>query len=163
MEKIRTTPELNTLYIGPGVYLWSGLRIIDWNGDTARGGKPLYVYTDENALMVNRLKECREANEPAILIKNSELCHRFRPWHARRAGLPYIRHRPQGRAQHSSSGRRRGDGFAQYHIQRHIYARQPAMELGTHSAKDIVYNNIKGLTPYNHGWLTVLIFRAAGT
>ena len=25
LEKIKNTPELNTLYIGPGIYLWPGL------------------------------------------------------------------------------------------------------------------------------------------
>ena len=66
LEKIRNTPELNTLYIPAGVYLWSGLKIHNWNGDINNGGKPLFVYTDENALMINRQKECREAIEPAI-------------------------------------------------------------------------------------------------
>ena len=64
LEAIRNTPELNTLYIPAGTYIWSGLRIVNWNGDHKKGGKPLFVYTDENALMINRLKECREANEP---------------------------------------------------------------------------------------------------
>ena len=27
------------------------------------------------------------------------------------------------------------------------------MELGTHDATDIKLNNIKGLSPYNHGWI----------
>ena len=68
LEKIKNTPELNTLYFPAGVYLWSGLRIHNWNGDIHKGGKPLFIYTDENALMINRQKECREAIEPAIYI-----------------------------------------------------------------------------------------------
>lgn len=71
LEKIKNTPELNTLYIPAGVYLWSGLKIHNWNGDVNNGGKPLFVYTDENALMINRQKECREAIEPAIYIAYS--------------------------------------------------------------------------------------------
>ena len=71
LEKIKNTPELNTLYIPAGVYLWSGLKIHNWNGDANNGGKPLFVYTDENALMINRQKECREAIEPAIYIAYS--------------------------------------------------------------------------------------------
>ncbi len=158
LEKIRTTPELNTLYIGPGVYLWSGLRIIDWNGDAARGGKPLYVYTDENALMVNRLKECREANEPAILIKNSSFVTvSGRGMHDGQGCLTFATDRKDARnTPHQGGVVVMGSRNITFNDTYMRDSQQWNWE--THSAKDIVYNNIKGLTPYNHGWIDGLNF-----
>ena len=156
--KIKNTPELNTLYIGPGVYLWSGLRIIDWNGDIAAGGKPLYIYTDENALMVNRLKECRESIEPAIFIKRSSYvtvsgrgmydaqgCFTFATDGKDARNTPH----QGGVVVMKSNNITFNDTYMRDSQQ---------WNWETHDAKDIVYNNIKGLSPYNHAWIDGLNF-----
>lgn len=158
LEKIKNTPELNTLYIGPGVYLWSGLRIIDWNGDVTKGGKPLYIYTDENALMVNRLKECREANEPAILIKrSSHVTISGRGMHDAQGCFTFATDRKDARNTPHQGG---VVVFKSQNITfNDTYMRDSQQwNWETHSVKNIVYNNIKGLSPYNHGWIDGLNF-----
>lgn len=156
--KIRDTPELNTLYIGPGVYLWSGLRIINWNGDVSSGGKPLYIYTDENALMVNRLKECREAIEPAIFIKESSFVTiSGRGMHDAQGCFTFATDRKDARNTPHQGGvvvmKSNNITFNDTYMRD---SQQWNWE--THGVRDIVYNNIKGLSPYNHGWIDGLNF-----
>jgi len=158
LEKIRDTPELNTLYIGPGVYLWSGLRVIDWNGDINTGGKPLYIYTDENALMINRQKECREAIEPAIFIKGSSFVTvSGRGMHDGQGCLTMSTDRKDARNTPHQGGvvvmKSNNITFNDTYLRD---SQQWNWE--THSAVNIVYNNIKGLSPYNHGWIDGLNF-----
>lgn len=158
LDKIKDTPELNTLYIGPGVYLWSGLRIIDWNGDVATGGKPLYVYTDENALMVNRLKECRESNEPAILIKRSSFVTLSgRGIHDGQGCFTFTTDRKDAR----NTPHQGGVVVMKSHdiVFNDTYMRDSQQwNWETHDSKNISFNNIKGLSPYNHGWIDGLNF-----
>ncbi len=156
--KIRDTPELNTLYIGPGVYLWSGLRIMDWNGDIATGGKPLYVYTDENALMVNRLKECRESIEPAIFIKRSSFVTvSGRGMHDAQGCFTFATDRKDARNTPHQGGvvvmKSNNITFNDTYMRD---SQQWNWE--THGVHNVVYNNIKGLSPYNHGWIDGLNF-----
>ncbi len=153
LKKIKDTPELNTLYIPAGTYLWSGLRITDWNGDRKKGGKPLFVYTDENALMINRLKECREANEPAIFIANScFVTVSGRGMHDGQGCFTFATDRKDARNTPHQGG-------AVIKKSSHItfndtYIRDSQQwNWETHDATDISLNNIKGLSPYNHGWI----------
>lgn len=153
LEVIKNTPELNTLYIPAGTYLWSGLRIINWNGDRKNGGKPLFVYTDENALMINRLKECRESNEPAIYIANSSyVTISGRGMHDGQGCFTFAMDRKDARNTPHQGG-------AVIKKSNHItfndtYIRDSQQwNWETHDATDIELNNIKGLSPYNHGWI----------
>ena len=153
LEAIRNTPELNTLYIPAGTYIWSGLRIVNWNGDHKKGGKPLFVYTDENALMINRLKECREANEPAIYIANScFVTISGRGMHDGQGCFTFAMDRKDARNTPHQGG-------AVIKKSSHItfndtYIRDSQQwNWETHDATNIKLNNIKGLSPYNHGWI----------
>lgn len=158
LMKIRDTPELNTLYIGPGVYLWSGLRIFDWNGDIDTGGKPLYVYTDEDALMVNRMKECRESLEPAVFIKGSNgVTISGRGMHDAQGCLTLLMDRKDARNTPHQGG------VVVMHSTNitfnDTYMRDSQQwNWETHNSRNITYNNIKGLSPYNHGWIDGLNF-----
>lgn len=158
LELIKNTPELNTLYIGPGVYLWSGLRIIDWNGDSKSGGKPLYVYTHENALMINRLKECRESLEPAILIRNSNhITISGRGMHDGQGCLTFSTDRKDARNTPHQGGvmliKSSDITFNDTYLRD---SQQWNWE--THGVNNVRFNNIKGLSPYNHGWIDGLNF-----
>lgn len=158
LKKIKDTPELNTLYVGPGIYLWSGLRIFDWNGDINAGGKPLYVYTDENALMVNRMKECRESLEPAIFIKGSSFVTvSGRGMHDAQGCLTLAMDRKDARNTPHQGGvvvmRSNNITFNDTYMRD---SQQWNWE--THSSQNIEFNNIKGLSPYNHGWIDGLNF-----
>lgn len=153
LEKIRNTPELNTLYIPAGVYLWSSLKIHNWNGDINNGGKPLFVYTDENALMINRQKECREAIEPAIYIAYSSfITISGRGIHDGQGCLSFSTDRKDAKNTPHQGGvvlkKSKNLTFNDTYMRD---AQQWNWE--THDVVDINLNNIKGLSPYNHGWI----------
>ncbi len=153
LDMIQRTPELNTLYIPAGTYLWSGLRIINWNGDTSKGGKPLFVYTDENALMVNRLKECRESNEPAILIAHSSFVTiSGRGIHDGQGCYTFFMDRKDARSTpHQGGVVIRKSSHITFNDTYSRNSQQWNWE--THDAEHLSLNNIKGLSPYNHGWI----------
>lgn len=153
LEKIKNTPELNTLYIPAGVYLWSGLKIHNWNGDANNGGKPLFVYTDENALMINRQKECREAIEPAIYIAySSYITISGRGIHDGQGCLSFSTDRKDAKNTPHQGGvvikKSNNITFNDTYMRD---SQQWNWE--THDVVDINLNNIKGLSPYNHGWI----------
>lgn len=153
LETIKKTPELNTLYIPAGIYLWSGLRIVNWNGDRKKGGKPLVVYTDENALMINRLKECREASEPAIYIAHSSFVTvSGRGMHDGQGCFTFAMDRKDAKnTPHQGGGVIKKSNNI---IFNDTYIRDSQQwNWETHDATDVELNNIKGLSPYNHGWI----------
>lgn len=153
LEEIKGNPELNTLYIPAGIYLWSGLRIENWNGDEAAGGKPLFVYSDEGALMVNRLKECREANEPAIFIYNSSnVTISGRGMHDGQGCETYSMDRKDARNTPHQGGvvvrNSRNITFVD------TYSRNAQQwNYETHNSENVTFRNIKGLSPYFHAWI----------
>jgi len=153
LEEIKSNPELNTLYIPAGVYLWSGLRIENWNGDPASGGKPLCVYTDENALMVNRLKECRESNEPSIFIYNSShVTISGRGMHDAQGCYTFAMDRKDAR----NTPHQGGAVVRKSHdiVFNDTYVRDSQQwNWETHDVENVTFNNIHGLSPYNHGWI----------
>ncbi|MDL2209041.1 hypothetical protein LJB97_05410 [Parabacteroides sp. OttesenSCG-928-O15] len=153
LEKIKNTPELNTLYIPAGVYLWSGLRIEHWNGDVDKGGKPLFVYTDENALMINRQKECREAIEPAIFIFHSSFVTvSGRGIYDGQGCLTYSTDRKDARnTPHQGGAVIRKSNNITFNDTYSRDAQQWNWE--THDVTDVDLNNIKGLSPYHHAWV----------
>lgn len=147
LETIKNNPELDTLYIPNGYYHWSGLQIIDWNS------KPLTIYSEEGALMKNRLGECRESIEPAIYFKNSSNItvsgrgvYDGQGWINSDTDTKHARLSPhQG-------------GSMLIHSQNITFndtyvrdAKQWNWEC--HTVEDVTYNNIKGLSPYDHSWV----------
>lgn len=153
LEKIKNTPKLNTLYIPAGVYLWSGLKIHNWNGDVNNGGKPLFVYTDENALMINRQKECREAIEPAIYIAYSSfITVSGRGMHDGQGCLSFSTDRKDARnTPHQGGVMLKKSNNLTFNDTYMRDGQQWNWE--THDVVDVDLNNIKGLSPYNHGWI----------
>ena len=151
LETVRKSNELDTIYFPAGTYIWSGLCIKNWNGNGADG--KLNFYLDEDALLVNRLQECKEAMEPAIGI-----------WHCSNITV---------------SGRGIIDGNACYTLKldrkdaRDTPHQGGAMVVQSeditfndtyvrdvkqwnwecHTVKNVTYNNIKGLSPYAHAWV----------
>ncbi len=153
LDEIKNNPKLNTLYIPAGVYLWSGLRVVGWNGDAATGGKPLHIYTDEGALMVNRLKECREANEPAIFICNSShVTISGRGMHDAQGCRTYAFDRKDARNTPHQGGAvvRASSDIAFYDT----YVRDSQQwNWEVHNVVNVTLNNVKGLSPYRHAWI----------
>lgn len=151
LEQVRTSSALDTIYFPAGTYLWSGLTIKNWNGKGADG--KLNIYLDEDALLVNRLQECKEAMEPAIGI-----------WYSSNITI---------------SGRGMIDGNACYTLRldrkdaRDTPHQGGAMVVHSeditfndtyvrdvkqwnwecHTVRNVTYNNIKGLSPFAHAWV----------
>jgi uncharacterized protein (DUF1778 family) len=153
LETIKNNPALDTLYFPSGTYLWSGLRIIGWNGDADQGGKPLTIYTEEGALLKNRLQECREALEPAIYIKNSSyVTVNGRGIFDGQGGFTV------GKDNKDARNSPHQGGSMLLHSNNIVFndtylrdAKQWNWEC--HTVQDVSYNNIKGLSPYNHSWV----------
>ncbi len=153
LEEIKNTPALDTLYIPAGTYIWSGLRILNWNGDVNQGGKPLTVYTEEGALLENRKQECKEAIEPAILISQSSYVTVSGRGVFDGKGL---RHFQNDRKDAKNTPHQGGSMlFYSNNITfNDTYVRDSKQwNWECHTVEDITYNNIKGLSPYNHAWI----------
>lgn len=151
LEHVRKSPELDTIYFPAGTYIWSGLSIRNWDGNGADG--KLNIYLDEAALLVNRLQECKEAMEPAIGI-----------WYSSNITI---------------SGRGIIDGNACYTLRldrkdardtphqggamvvhseditfNDTYVRDTKQwNWECHTVKHVTFNNIKGLSPFDHAWV----------
>ena len=101
--------------------------------------------------MINRLKECREANEPAIYIANScFVTISGRGMHDGQGCFTFAMDRKDARNTPHQGG-------AVIKKSSHItfndtYIRDSQQwNWETHDATNIKLNNIKGLSPYNHG------------
>ena len=154
LEKIKNDPALDTLYFPDGVYFWSGLRVHGWNGDAAQGGKPLHIYTEEGVLMQNRMQECRESNEPAIYFKDSS----YITVSGRGIidGLGAYTHGGRDNKDARNSPHQGGSMLrdCQFITFNDTYVRDVKQwNWECHNVEDIFYNNIKGLSPYNHSWV----------
>ena len=151
LEEVRESDTLDTIYFPAGTYVWSGLSIKNWDGNGKDGA--LNIYLDEDALLVNRRQECREALEPAIGIwdssnitvsgrgiidgqgtwaKTSDQCHARLSAH--QGGCMLVR----------SQDVTFNDTYVRD-------AKQWNWEC--HTGENITYNNIKGLSPYQHSWV----------
>ncbi len=151
LEEVKKNSTLDTIYFPAGTYIWSGLSIKNWDGDGKDGA--LNIYVDEDALMVNRIQECQEAMEPAIGIWNSSnitvsgrgifdgqgtCCKTIDEAHARLSGH-------QGGSMVVQS---RNITFNDTYLRD---AKQWNWEC--HTGENITYNNIKGLSPFQHSWV----------
>ncbi|WP_035849871.1 glycosyl hydrolase family 28 protein [Kitasatospora azatica] len=157
IQTIKANPtQLNTLYFPNGTYLWSGLQVNGVDGSKLKGGK-LKVYTDEGALLLNRVQAYMEAFEPAIGIVNSS--------NVEVDGRGVFD--ANGVANYNSSGG--GDLHDAYRSQHQggvmvlhssnitfndTYERNAKQwNFETHTAKSVTFNNIKALTPYAQPWV----------
>lgn len=150
LEEVKNSDALDTIYFPAGTYVWSGLQISDWNG--SEYGE-LNIYVDEDALLVNRLQECKEAMEPAIGIwDSSDITISGRGIFDGQGA--YAQNRDsKGADQSCHQGgcmlvRSENITFNDTYVRD---AKQWNWEC--HSGVDITYNNIKGLSPYQHSWV----------
>ncbi|MFF7073011.1 DNRLRE domain-containing protein [Streptomyces pseudovenezuelae] len=153
VDTIKANPTaLNTLYFPNGTYVWSGLLVNGVDGSTLKGGK-LKIYTDEGALLQNRIQAYMEAFEPAVGIINSS------------------------NIEIDGRGMFDGRGVANYRADSHdayrsvhqggvmvmhssditfndTYVRDAKQwNYETHTATRVQFNNIKALTPYGQPWI----------
>lgn len=151
LDIVRNSPQLDTIYFPAGTYTWSGLSIKNWNGNGPDG--KLNIYLDEDALLVNRLQECKESLEPAIGIWNSSnitisgrgiidgnACYTLRLDRKDARDTPH-----QGGAMilHSSN-----ITFNDTYVRD---VKQWNWEC--HTVQNLTCNNIKGLSPFSHAWV----------
>ncbi|MEU1101489.1 hypothetical protein ABZ408_11000 [Streptomyces tibetensis] len=154
---IKANPTaLNTLYFPNGTYVWSGLLVNGVDGSKLKGGK-LKIYTDEGALLKNRVQAYMEAFEPAIGIigsSNIEIDGRgvfddngVANYNAVSSGDLHDAYRSQHQGgvmvMHSSN--------ITFNDTYERNAKQWNYE--THSAHSVTFNNIKALTPYQQPWV----------
>ncbi|MFF4692312.1 DNRLRE domain-containing protein [Streptomyces sp. NPDC001307] len=157
IDTIKANPTaLNTLYFPNGTYVWSGLLVNGLDGSKLKGGK-LKIYTDEGALLKNRIQAYMEAFEPAIGIigsRNIEVDGRgvfdgngVANYNARSSGDLHDAYRSQHQGgvmvMHSSD--------ITFNDTYERNAKQWNYE--THSANRVTFNNIKALTPYRQPWI----------
>lgn len=151
LEEVRNSETLNTIYFPAGTYVWSGLSIKNWDGNGADGA--LTIYTDEDALMVNRLQECQEAMEPAIGIWNSSniTISGRGIYDGNGTYTCYTDRIDADRSGHQG-------GCMLVHSQNitfnDTYVRDVKQwNWECHTVQNVTYNNIKGLTPFQHSWV----------
>lgn len=155
IDELYTDESKDTLYFPDGQYQYAGLEL---RGRT----KPVTIYLDEGALLKNRIQPTMTAMEPAIGIWDS-------------ANITV-----------SGRGVFDGNGFANYdtanggwrHDAKNSHHQGGAMIVRshgivfndtllrdakqwnweTHTATDVTFNNIKGLTPFAQPWIDGLDF-----
>src|SRR2546423_1910359 len=146
---------LNTLYFPNGSYVWSGLLVDGLDGSKLKVGK-LKIYTDEGALLQNRIQAYMEAFEPEIGIIGSRAVevdgrgifdgNGVANYNAHSSGDLHDAYRSQHQGgvmvMHSSN--------ITFNDTYERTAKQWNWE--THTADHVTFNNIKGLTPYNLPW-----------
>ncbi|MDN0196246.1 DNRLRE domain-containing protein [Streptomyces sp. S.PNR 29] len=153
IDTIKANPTaLNTLYFPNGTYVWSGLLVNGVDGSKLKGGK-LKIYTDEGALLKNRIQAYMEAFEPAVGIINSS----------------NIEIDGRGMFDNNGVANYRADSHDAYRSQHQggvmvmhssditfndTYVRDAKQwNYETHSANRVTFNNIKALTPYGQPWI----------
>lgn len=122
VDTIKANPTaLNTLYFPNGTYVWSGLLVNGVDGSTLKGGK-LKIYTDEGALLQNRIQAYMEAFEPHGRDHQLQQHRNRRPWHVRRQRRGELPRRLARRLPQRAPGRRHGHVLVGHHVQRHLRA-----------------------------------------
>ncbi|MFI7299208.1 DNRLRE domain-containing protein [Streptomyces sp. NPDC050121] len=153
IDTIKANPTaLNTLYFPNGTYTWSGLMVNGVDGSKLKGGK-LKIYTDEGALLKNRIQGYMEAFEPAVGIINSnniEIDGRG-VFDANGVANYRMDSHDAYRSQHQG-------GVMVMHSSditfNETYLRDSKQwNWETHTANRVTFNNIKGLTPYPQPWI----------
>lgn len=147
---------LNTLYFPAGSYVWSGLEITGFDGSKLKGGK-LKIYTDEGALLQNRVQANTEAMEPAIGIWGSSNIEIDGRGMFDGNGVANYTNKAGGDLHDAYSSQHQG-GVMIVHSHdiafNDTYVRDVKQwNWETHTAKNVTFNNIKGLTPYAQPWV----------
>lgn len=151
LEEVKNSDTLDTIYFPAGTYVWSGLSIKNWDGNGADGA--LNIYLDEDALLVNRMQECREANEPAIGIWDSSNITVSGRGIIDGNGT-YSKLTDQCHAQLSPHQGGSMVVRSQNITFNDTYVRDAKQwNWECHTGENITYNNIKGLSPYQHSWV----------
>lgn len=151
LKEVKESGTLDTIYFPAGTYVWSGLSIKDWDGNGKDGA--LNIYVDEDALLVNRMQECVEAMEPAIGIWNSSNITVSGRGVFDGNGA-YSKTMDQAHAR--LSGHQGGSMVVQSQdiTFNDTYLRDAKQwNWECHTGENITYNNIKGLSPYQHSWV----------
>ena len=151
LEEVKNSDTLDTIYFPAGTYLWSGLSIKNWDGNGEDG--KLNIYLDEDALLVNRLQECTQAMEPAIGIwDSSNITISGRGIIDGQGTYNYS----WDKADAELSGHQGGSMVvrSQNITFNDTYVRDVKQwNWECHTVKNINYNNIKGLSPFQHSWV----------
>lgn len=150
---IKANPTaLNTLYFPDGTYVWSGLLVNGLDGSTLKGGK-LKIYTDEGALLKNRVQAYMEAFEPAVGIINSSNIEVDGRGVFDGNGVANYRADSHDayRSQHQGGVMVMHSSNITFNDTYERDAKQWNYE--THTANGVRFNNIKALTPYSQPWI----------
>ncbi|MDR1799904.1 MAG: FIVAR domain-containing protein, partial [Bifidobacteriaceae bacterium] len=150
IDALYNDPTKDTLYFGPGWYQYSGLELRNRT-------KTVTIYVDEGALLKNRMQPTMEAMEPAIGIWDSA--------NITVSGRGVFD--GNGFANYdTSNGGWRHDAATSHHQGGAMIVRSENIVFNdtllrdakqwnweTHTAKNVTFNNIKGLTPYTQPWI----------
>jgi hypothetical protein len=140
----------DTLYFPDGWYTYAGLELRDRT-------KPVRIYVDEGALLKNRMQPTMEAMEPAIGIWDSaNITIEGRGVFDGNGFANYDT--ANGGWRHDAPTSNHQGGVMILRSQDIVFndtlardAKQWNWE--THTAKNVTFNNIKGLTPYAQPWI----------
>ncbi|HMR49288.1 MAG TPA: putative Ig domain-containing protein [Arachnia sp.] len=140
----------DTLFIPDGWYQYAGLELKNRT-------KPVTIYVDEGALLKNRMQPTMEAMEPAIGIWDSaNITVRGRGVFDGNGFANYDT--ANGGWRHDAATSEHQGGAMVVRSQNIVFhdtllrdAKQWNWE--THTAKNVTFNNIKGLTPYAQPWI----------
>ena len=151
LAEVKNSDTLDTIYFPAGTYLWSGLSIKNWDGN-GKDGK-LNIYLDEDALLVNRLQECTQAMEPAIGIwDSSNITVSGRGIIDGQGTYNYSWDKADAELSPHQGGSM--EVRSQNITFNDTYVRDVKQwNWECHTVKNINYNNIKGLSPFQHAWV----------
>ncbi|WP_426321998.1 OmpL47-type beta-barrel domain-containing protein [Microbacterium sp. E-13] len=150
VDKLYSDPTKDTLYFPDGWYTHRG---IDLHNRT----KPVTIYTEEGALLKNRIQPTMEAMEPTIGIWDSaNVTFSGRGVFDGNGFANYDT--GAGGWRHDAATSQHQGGVMVVRSQNIVFndtlardAKQWNWE--THTAKNVTFNNIKGLTPYGNPWV----------
>jgi len=150
IDKLYSDPTKNTLYFPDGWYTYAGL-------DLKNRTKPVTIYTSEGTLLKNRIQPTMDAMEPTIGIWDSaNITFNGRGVFDGNGFANYDT--ANGGWRHDASTSQHQGGVMIVRSQNITFndtlardAKQWNWE--THTAKNITFNNIKGLTPYAQPWI----------
>jgi hypothetical protein len=150
IDELYSNSAKDTLYFPDGWYTHRGL---DLRGRT----KPVTIYTEEGALLKNRMQPTMEAMEPTIGIWDSaNITFSGRGVFDGNGFANYDT--GNGGWRHDAATSQHQGGVMLVRSQNIVFndtlardAKQWNWE--THTAKNVTFNNIKGLTPYANPWV----------
>lgn len=162
IDTIKANPTaLNTLYFPNGTYISSGLLVNGVDGSKLKGGK-LKIYTDEGALVKNRIQGYMEAFEPAVAIINSSNVEIDGRGVFDGNGVANYNARSVGDSHDAYRSQHQGGVMVMHSSDitfNDTYLRDSKQwNYETHTASRVTFNNIKGLTPYPQPWIDGIDF-----